>query len=139
MYYILYNDRRMEVLAGQGNGDTDDGIYQYIEGTPPANPDEIAVTSVVAKEMGVGIGDYVEASIGSIKEKYIITAVFQSMQNMGSGIRIYHNKDTRDILPAGVLGIQVKYNDNPDSSLLKERKKLLEQFYPDDNVYTAGG
>ena len=89
--------------------------------------------------MGVGIGDYVEASIGSIKEKYIITAVFQSMQNMGSGIRIYHNKDTRDILPAGVLGIQVKYNDNPDSSLLKERKKLLEQFYPDDNVYTAGG
>ena len=136
---ILYNDRRMEVLAEQGNGDTDDGIYQYIEGTPPANPDEIAVTSVVAKEMGVGIGDYVEASIGSIKEKYIITAVFQSMQNMGSGIRIYHNKDTRDILPAGVLGIQVKYNDNPDSSLLKERKKLLEQFYPDDNVYTAGG
>ena len=125
---VLYNGRRMEVLAEQGTGDSDDGMYPYIEGTPPANPDEIAITSVVAEETGAGIGDYVEASIGSITEKYIITAVFQSMQNMGSGIRIYHNKDTGDILPAGVFGIQVRYNDNPDSSLLKGRKERLNSF-----------
>ncbi|MDE6616460.1 MAG: ABC transporter permease [Lachnospiraceae bacterium] len=80
-----------------------------------------------------------EVSIGSITKTYIVTAVFQSMQNMGSTIRIFHNEDTIDEVPAGVLGIQVSYNDNPDRSLLAERMKLLEQLYPDDNVYTASG
>ncbi len=136
---ILYSGKRMEVMASQGNGDIDDSIYPYIEGTSPANPDEIAISNVVAKETGAGIGDDVEVSTGSITKTYIVTAVYQSMQNMGSTIRIFHNEDTKGEVPSGVLGIQVSYNDNPDSSLLAERMKLLEQIYTDNNVYTASG
>lgn len=135
---ILYNGKRMEVMAQKSIGDIDDGIYKYMEGTPPANPDEIAITSVAAKETGAGIGDYVEVHIGSITKTYIVTAVFQSMMNMGTTVRIYHNEDTRDEVPAGIFGIQVNYNDNPGSSLLTERKKLLKTLYPDNKVYSSG-
>ncbi|MCI9080141.1 MAG: ABC transporter permease [Lachnospiraceae bacterium] len=136
---ILYNGRKMEVMAGQGNGDIDDGMYAYIEGTPPANPGEIAISNVVAKETGAGIGDDAEVNIGNITKTYIVTAVFQSMQNTGQSIRIYHNEDTGSETPAGVLGIQVRYNDKPGSNLLADRMKLLETLYPDDKVYDAGG
>jgi len=136
---ILYNGRKMEVMAGQGNGDIDDGMYPYIEGTPPANPGEIAISNVVAKETGADIGDNAEVSIGNITKTYIVTAVFQSMQNTGQTIRIYHNEDTGIETPTGVLGIQVRYNDKPGSNLLADRMKLLKTLYPGDKVYDAGG
>ncbi len=135
---IFFNDKKEEVMASQGAGDTDDGMYPYIEGTPPENCGEIAISSVVAEKTGAGIGDDAEVKMGGVTKTYIITAIFQSMQNMGASIRFYHGEDTAGKNLDGVLGIQVRYKDNPGSSVLSGRKKFLESLYPDDKVYSVG-
>ncbi len=136
---ISFNNNRMEVMAGQGAGDIDDGMYPYIEGTPPANCGEIAVSNVVADYIGANIGDMAEVQLDGKAKKYIITAVFQSMQNMGTVIRLFHNEDTSSKNLTGVMGIQVRYKDNPGSDVLSGRKKLLKKICPDEKVYSAGG
>lgn len=136
---ISFNGTRMEVMAGQGAGDIDDGMYPYIEGTPPANCGEIAVSNVVADYIGANIGDMAEVQLDGMTKKYIITAIFQSMQNMGTVIRLFHNEDTSSKNLTGVMGIQVRYKDNPGSDVLSGRKKLLKKICPDEKVYSAGG
>lgn len=135
---ILFNNNRMEVMALQGVGDINDSMYPYIEGMPPENSGEIAISNVVAEKTGASIGDNAEVNIGGITKTYIITAVFQSMQNMGSVIRIYHNEDTGSETPAGVLGIQVSYKGKTGGSVLADRRKLLVSLYPDKKIYSSG-
>ena len=126
-------------MAEQGAGDINDSMYLYIDGTPPENCGEIAISSVVAEKTGAGIGDDAEVQMGGETKKYTVTAIFQSMQNAGATIRLYHGEDIASKNLSGVLGIQVRYKDNPGSSELSGRKKLLESLYPDDKVYSASG
>lgn len=136
---IFFNGNKAEVMAEQGAGDINDSMYLYIDGTPPENCGEIAISSVVAEKTGAGIGDDAEVQMGGETKKYTVTAIFQSMQNAGATIRLYHGEDIASKNLSGVLGIQVRYKDNPGSSELSGRKKLLESLYPDDKVYSASG
>lgn len=68
----------------------------------------------------------------------MVTAINQSMNNMGEGVRFHQNARLDYRYAAGSFGMQVNYRDNPDKGELTRRKELLLGLYPDAKVYTSG-
>lgn len=135
---ISKNDKRASSLAFQGLNGVTCTEYDYLEGEPPKNSNEVAVTKYLCENIDANIGDYVYIKNGNDTKKYIITATYQSMNNMGEGIRFYEGEELNYDYVTGAFGIQIRYKDEPTSKQLDERKKLLEERYTEGKVYTAG-
>lgn len=135
---ISHNEKKMTSMACQGKGDVTTDMYSYLEGTPPQNNDEVAIAHVVANNIDAGIGDTVVIKNGDTIKKYIVTALYQTMNNFGEGIRFYQEEQLDYRLATGCFGLQIKYTDNPDNSELRRRKDILKQTAPDTKVYSAG-
>lgn len=131
-------DKRTNSLSFQGMGGVTTDMYTYLEGTPPQNIHEVALTYLTAGQIGAEIGDDVEIKVGEDTRTYTVTAINQSMNNMGEGVRFHQDAELDYNYAAGSFGIQVNYKDNPDKAELAERKALLEKLYPDAKVYTPG-
>lgn len=125
-------------LALQGCGGVTADMYTYIDGTAPQNGHEIAMTYITANQMGVGIGDDIDVQIGKNTETYTITAIYQSMNNMGECIRFHQDAELDYADVTGFYAVQINYGDTPDKKELDRRKELLAQMYPDAKIYTSG-
>lgn len=136
---IRKGDKLTNSLSFQGMGGVTADMYDYLEGTPPQNIHEVALTYLTAGQIGAEIGDTVEIKVGEDTKKYIVTAVNQSMNNMGEGVRFHQDAGLDYSYAAGSFGIQVNYKDHPDKAELAKRKELLEKLYPDAEIYTSGG
>ncbi len=138
-FNISCGDKKMSSLAFQGVGGVRADEYVYLEGTPPENDGEVAITYVVADKIGAGIGDRVEIDMGVEKRTYTVTAINQSMNNLGEGVRFYEGDDIDYNLAAGSFGVQIRFHDNSDSRGLQETKTLLKGVYEGKkDVYEAG-
>ena len=137
-FSISHGDKKMSSLAFQGEGEVTADMYSYLEGTPPQNKNEVAISYIVADNIGAKIGDDVEIKIGDEVKTYTVTAINQSMNNMGEGIRFYQDEQLDYTYAVGSFAIQIKYDDDPDSETLDERKALLEDMYPDAKIYGPG-
>lgn len=135
---ISKEDKRTNSMSFQGMGQVTADMYTYLEGTPPQNVHEVALTHLTAGQIGAEIGDDVEIKIGEDMRTYTVTAIYQSMNNVGEGVRFHQNAELDYNYAAGCFGIQVNYKDNPDKAALAERKALLEKLYPDARIYTPG-
>ena len=130
--------KRTNSISFQGMGGVTTDMYTYLDGTPPQNVHEVALTHLTAGQIGAKIGDDVEIKIGDDTRTYTVTAINQSMNNMGEGVRFHQDAELDYNYAAGSFGIQVNYKDNPDKNALAERKAMLEKLYPDATVYTPG-
>lgn len=135
---ISHDNSKTSSRAFQGIGGVTADQYTYLEGTAPQRIGEIAVTGMIADRIGAEIGDDVTIKIGNQTKTYIITALFQTMTNMGEGIRFYQEETLDYDYLSGYFGIQIRYTDSPDSKTLSERKNLLKELYPDGEIYTVG-
>lgn len=135
---VTYQGNKTSSLAFQGLGDITDEQYVYTEGTAPQQIGEVAITSLVAQRIGAQIGDEIEITTGTTTKKYMVTALFQSMNNLGEGIRFYHQEDLSDMAVQGCFGIQVLYTDQPDKQTLSQRKELLKDVFSDGEIYSPG-
>ncbi len=135
---IRKGDKRTNSISFQGVGGVTADEYAYLEGTPPQNPHEVALTYLTAGQIDAGIGDDVEIKVGEDTKTYTVTAIHQSMNNMGEGVRFYQDAALDYNYAAGSFGMQVNYKDSPDSAALAERKAMLEDLYPDATIYEPG-
>lgn len=135
---ISHGDLKMSSFAFSGVGDVTTESYPYIRGTAPQSENEIAISYLIAERIGADIGDDVEINLGGETKKYTVTAINQSMNNLGECIRFYQNADPNYQYAAGSFGIQIQYTDHPKKSELEERKELLMSYYSDADFYTAG-
>lgn len=124
-------------LLLQGTGTTADQ-YVYSEGTPPQNANEIAVTSTVADALGVTIGDTVTYTDMGEEKEAIITAFFQSMMNMGNGVRLHEDAEINYSQAAGFNSYQITFDDNPDAEEIEKRMERLAEIYPEYEVMNGG-
>ncbi len=74
------------ILGLQGY-DYSTGNYTYLEGTPPELENEAAITKKVADYFGIGWGDSIYRIDKDGTEKFIVTALYQSMNNLGFSVR----------------------------------------------------
>ncbi len=131
-------DEKETSLAFQGVGDVTADQYVYLEGSAPRDHGEVGISHLIADRIGAHIGDTVTIQNGEAEGKYLVTAVFQTMNNLGEGIRFYEEEklDYRYIF--GSFGIQLRYTDEPGGSERKQRIQLLQELFPEYEVYTAG-
>ncbi len=134
---ISYGSKKTSSLAFQGIGEVTADRYSYLEGSAPQNRNEVAISYIISDRIGAKIGDDVEIKIGDEIKVYTVTAINQSMNNMGEGIRFYQGEMLDYAYAAGSFGIQIDYTDSPGRKELEKRKELLEQSY-DNYIYTAG-
>lgn len=135
---ISRGDKRTNSLSFQCMGGVTADRYAYLEGTPPQNVHEVALTYLTAGQIGARIGDDVEIKVGGDTKTYIVTAINQSMNNMGEGVRFHQEAGLDYSYAAGSFGIQVNYKDNPGKKELAERRAMLEELFPDAKIYTSG-
>ena len=142
-YYIYtmirYGEYESKTAILQGTGTTMD-MYEYLEGTPPQNSDEIAMTTLLAKKLGAEIGDTVTLSYptGETAE-FIITALYQAMVNQGISVRVHTDCDINYIAASGSPGTQIRFTDDPDDKEVLSRIEKIEELYPKfSSVKTAG-
>ncbi len=135
---VSIGEKRTNSISFQGMGGVTTDMYTYLEGTPPQNVHEVALTHLTAGQIGAEVGDDVEIKLGNDTRTYTVTAINQSMNNMGEGLRFHQDAELDYSYAAGCFGIQVNYKDDPDNAVLAERKAMLEKLYPDATVYTPG-
>ncbi len=136
---IRYGEYESKTAILQGTGTTMD-MYEYLEGTPPQNSDEIAVTTLLAKKLGAEIGDTVTLSYptGETAE-FIITALYQAMVNQGISVRVHTDCDINYIAAIGSPGTLIKFTDGPDDKEVLSRIEKIKELYPKfSSVKTAG-
>ncbi len=136
---IGYGEYESKAAILQGTGTTMD-MYEYLEGTPPQNSGEIAVTTLLAKKLDADIGDTVTMSYptGETAE-FIITALYQSMVNQGISVRAYTDCDINYLAASGSPGTQIKFTDDPDDEEVLRRMEKIKELYPEfSSVKTAG-
>lgn len=112
--------------------------YMYLEGTAPQNKNEIAMSYVVADRLGVSIGDTVTVKTLDSETECMITAVYQTMMNLGNNIRLYPGK-TKSFQKLVYLNeFQIRFHDDLSTGELEKRIEAISEMYPDDKVMNAG-
>lgn len=135
---IKHGEYESKIITFQGTGTTMD-MYEYTEGTPPQNSGEIALTTLTAKTLKANIGDTVIMSDQMGEREYIVTALYQSMNNKGTAARLYTEDDINYIITGGYNNMQIKFTDSPDDEEISRRIEKIKEIYPKfSNVETAG-
>lgn len=135
---ISHSAKKTISLAFQGIGDVTTGEYMCDKGSMPQNINEVAITELVAEKIDVKIGDDVQIKNGEKTKNYTVCGLFQSMNNMGEGIRFHQDEKLDYASVSGSFGIQVRYTDNPSSTILSERKSMLSKQFTNGEVCTSG-
>lgn len=133
---IKNGDKSYKSISYQGVG-TDTSEYTYLEGTAPQNTKEIAVTPLVCEKIDAEIGDKVTITDMNGDHEYIITATFQSMSNMGEGIRFHQDLDMNYMQASGNTSFQIDFDDNPNDTEINKRIEKLKEMYPDSTIQNA--
>lgn len=124
------------VFCLQGFGTTTDR-YFYDRGTAPVYENEVAVTHITAGKLHADIGDTIYITSGGEEKPYIITAIFQSMNDMGEGIRFSEKADLDYSAVSGCVATQVILKEKPDEKTLLETIETVQKIMPDTSVKTV--
>lgn len=134
---ISKGEHSINSLAFIGTGTTTDQ-YKYLNGTAPQNTNEVALTYIVADKIHAEIGDTVTIKTTQGNKKYIVSATYQSMNNMGEGIRFHQDEELDFTQAMTSFGYQVKYTDNPSEDEKRTRFEQIKELFPDYTVYLGG-
>lgn len=125
---FTFGDKSTKTMAFQGFGN-DISKYAYTEGVAPKYENEIAITHVVAERLGAKIGDTVYVNIKGEDKPFVITAFFQSMNNMGEGARFSTEVELDYAMINFATGVQFnfeeEYSDEEKEELIKEIAEIL--------------
>ncbi len=118
-------------------GETKASDYVYERGSAPQNEHEFACSPLICDMFGFDIGDKVKLTIGGETDEYLLTAVFQSMDNAGAIGRLHEDVpiSTKDMMSA--FGFQIDFDDDPDAKTIEERKEKLNDLFGSDIVQNA--
>ena len=106
--------------------------YETLEGRVPVADDELMITDITAKEMGVTIGDTITYQYPDRKQKFIITGIYQSMMNMGNGFRVSRAAKLDENYISGILCIQIEAPELES----EEANKRIKEIFPDYKIMT---
>ena len=134
---VSFGENESNICIYQGTGSSMD-MYEYTAGTAPQNTDEIAITRIAAEQLNVSIGDTVTIKTIDGNKEYIISALFQSMNMQGSGIRLHSDEYINYVQATGGVNTQITFTDNPDSKEIEQRMEEIQRIFPDyENIETC--
>lgn len=120
------------ILQAKGGWDRH---YTLLSGNEPELSNEIMITEITAKELGVGIGDTIHFVTSGKTEEFIITGTYQSMMNMGQGYRVSSSARLDEKYAAGMLCLQVEI----EGMESEEACEKLKEIFPEYKVMNVEG
>ncbi len=111
--------------------------YDYLEGSAPQNRNEIAVTPQVSEMLNAEIGDTVTIDFETEKIDCIVTAYFQTMNNLGELIRLHDDAPTDMSCVSAIRQYQVDFTDNPSEKVIESRKEKIKELLDVTDVMNA--
>jgi putative ABC transport system permease protein len=137
-FKITYQGLSYNSFAQQGTGiDTDE--YNYTKGQPPKYANEVAMTKITADKIGANIGDTVRIKTGDKEEEFIVTAFYQSMNNLGEGIRFAKDAELDYSINIGTFAVQIRFTDQPTVNEEKDRLEIIKKLFPKYEVKNGQG
>lgn len=109
----------------------------YLEGTAPQNKYEIAVTPQISEMTGAGIGDTVTIHYDGEDMDCMVTAYYQSMNNMGNTIRLYEDAPADISHLAAAMDYQIDFTDDPSEEEVELRKERVRELFGLQEVMNA--
>lgn len=113
---------------------TDAMDYDLIEGSLPELANEVMITRQLANQMKVGIGDSVYYKCSDHEEEFVITGLYQSMINMGKGVRGGREAEFDNAYLSGIWSMQIALDGTFEEEEMKAR---LQELFPEYKIYTA--
>lgn len=113
-------------------------VYQYGEGTAPMEENEVAVATRLAEKMEISVGDKITITTGEEDAEYIVTATYQSMNNMGEVIRFSQQAKVNYDNSYGCFGVEITLDDALSQKEKDGIQKKLEKIFPKANISTMG-
>ena len=119
--------------------DTDAADYVYTEGYPPSKEDEIAITIQVAEKLNVQTGDHITITIAEEPREFMVTALFQSFNDLGECGRFHQDMELPDTMMTNAFAYQVDFDDDPDEAEIHRRIEKLKKVTDNKNIYDVKG
>lgn len=124
-------------FALQDLGDFKPSEYNYYKGKAPKLENEVAVTEKTAGYIKAKIGDTIKILTDDEWHEFVITGYYQSMNNMGEGIR-FTNKAKVDLKNTmGSMPVGIKYNGDPSNSEITKINDKLKEKFPECKFMTV--
>lgn len=108
--------------------------YPFLSGSAPILPNEAAVTTKIAETFGVSLGDTISVQSSGTIDRFVITALYESMMNFGSHIRVADSFDTEaaNLSTVNILGILDRRPDDIGAVVEK-----MKSAHPDLTISTG--
>lgn len=135
---VLTDDLKTSV-AFQYCPDTKAGDYTYSEGVAPENAEEVALSSLVAEKLGVKVGDTITFLIEGEEKECMVTALFQSMNQLGSVGRLHEDFDVSKLDLLNAFSFQIDFDDEISKVECENRIEKLKDIYDTELVYSCAG
>ena len=136
-YSIKKGDIAANSLTFLGVNTTTGQYDNYVEGSFPANPNELALNYKLLEKLDAHIGDKVTLTDQDGTKEYIISGTIETMTNMGEGIRLHQDDKRNYSYMNGVMGTQIEFTDDPSAAEIKRRIEKIKTLLPDYTVMTA--
>lgn len=117
--------------------DTDATGYTYSEGVAPENANEIALSYLVADRFEVGIGDTVTFLIDGEEQECMVTALFQTFNQLGNVGRLHEDFDVSKLELLSAFAFQIDFDDEIDEAEREVRIEKLKDIYNTDKVFNC--
>ena len=133
---VLCNGNKSGVMF-QHCPDTKASDYTYSEGVAPENSREIALSYLTAEKLDVSIGDTVTFLINGEEKECMVTALFQTFNQLGSVCRLHEDFDVSELALSALFGFQIDFDDELTKSQLEDRIEKLKDIFDTSQVFNS--
>ncbi len=135
-YRIEKGDNAYTSIGTQGFG-TDIEKYNYDEGEAPKRVDEVALGYTTAENIDATVGDKVSILMNGEKREFYVSGLFQSLNNMGEGIRFHNDAQIDYKAASGGFGVQVILKEGKTVEETENYIAKTKDLYPGAKVKTT--
>ena len=135
-YPVSFEGNDYVLTCQQGLG-TEISAYTFTEGAMPQNANEIAITPQISEMTGAKIGDILTIHYGQEDLDCMVTAYFQTMNQLGEVIRLHEDAPTDFAYISSAMSYQIDFTDAPTQEEIELRKERIKDLYDNDKVMNA--
>ncbi|MCI6552515.1 MAG: ABC transporter permease [Lachnospiraceae bacterium] len=135
-YTISFEENDYVLTCQQGLG-TEISEYVFTEGVAPQNEYEIAITPHISEITGAKIGDTVIIHYGDEDIACMVTAYFETMNQLGEVVRLHEDAPTDFRYISSAMSYQIDFTDDPSEEEIEDRKERIIELYDNDKVMNA--
>lgn len=133
---VLTNDSKTGVMF-QYCPDTKASDYTYSEGVAPENSDEVALSYLIAEKLGVGVGDTITFLIDGEKKDCMVTALFQTFNQLGNVGRLHEDFDVSKFDLINAFSFQIDFDNEISEAECEKRIEKIKDIYNTKHVYNC--